>query len=234
MRLFQLLNLRRYVRKIALARRISPVSSTDKYDWARSVAFCPPVGGPYAGIYLLGKKNASTELKLKLIELLESSRQFKRHGKLVDKVYDADQIYHGSAKTEGPDLILQPNMATSASGRSAVTLVKRVKPTKGYLLGIHDENGIFVAAGPGVVQGASVPEANIMDIFPTILYQLGLPIPQYLDGDIIQDIFLSAPNLNREDYIDIDMRNLRKGTGSLATADRSKVEQRLKDLGYLE
>jgi predicted AlkP superfamily phosphohydrolase/phosphomutase/Tfp pilus assembly protein PilF len=49
----------------------------------------------------------------------------------------------------------------------------------------HDLQGIFLAHGPGVAQGA-IPTVTLYDIAPTILHLLGLPVPEDMPGKVLE------------------------------------------------
>lgn len=53
----------------------------------------------------------------------------------------------------------------------------------------HRDLGVIVMAGPGIKKDERIYGANIIDITPTILYQLGLPIGEDMDGRVLIDGF---------------------------------------------
>lgn len=53
----------------------------------------------------------------------------------------------------------------------------------------HRPQGIFVAKGPGIRAGKQVSGISLLDIAPTILHHLGLPVGADMDGEVIQQIF---------------------------------------------
>lgn len=53
----------------------------------------------------------------------------------------------------------------------------------------HEEMGIFLAAGPHIRRGAEVTGASVMDVTPTVLRYLGLPVAQDMDGKVVDEIF---------------------------------------------
>jgi tetratricopeptide (TPR) repeat protein len=56
----------------------------------------------------------------------------------------------------------------------------------------HRDFGILVMAGPGIKQDQRIYGANIIDITPTILYQLGLPVGEDMDGRVLLEAFEQA------------------------------------------
>ena len=50
--------------------------------------------------------------------------------------------------------------------------------------------GVLIASGPAVKAGAGLdPSANLLDIAPTILHLLGVPIPADMDGRYLAELF---------------------------------------------
>lgn len=58
------------------------------------------------------------------------------------------------------------------------------------LSGYHDAgpDGLALFFGPGIARGAKFQGASVVDITPTLLYLMGLPLGQDMDGNLISDI----------------------------------------------
>jgi hypothetical protein len=73
-----------------------------------------------------------------------------------------------------------------------------------------------------------------MDLFPTILYILDLPVPREVDGKVLGEAFesdfLSVKPTQYED------RSLRKTGTSVDTSgeEDEEIERRLRSLGYID
>jgi hypothetical protein len=63
-----------------------------------------------------------------------------------------------------------------------------VEPITG-LSGHHRLDGVVILAGDGVKPGATLDGAGIVDLAPTILHAMGLPVPQELDGRVLSEAF---------------------------------------------
>ena len=68
------------------------------------------------------------------------------------------------------------------------------QPFRGNVLsGTHETEaalyGIFVASGGPIRRGKRVESVTILDIAPTVLHLLGLPVPETLEGRVLVDIF---------------------------------------------
>jgi hypothetical protein len=61
---------------------------------------------------------------------------------------------------------------------------KDATPKQGY----HEQAGVLIMAGPGVRAGASLGECSTLDIAPTLLALLGLPIPGYMKGRVLEEV----------------------------------------------
>ncbi len=101
-------------------------------------------------------------------------------------------------------------------------------------MGTHHPEGIFIARGDGIRKGASIAPVKLVDIVPTVLYRLGLTIPQDLEGRAIEEIF-------HPEYVGANRPRKagRTKAAAAASAPRESFEdgeilERLKALGYIE
>jgi len=53
----------------------------------------------------------------------------------------------------------------------------------------HEPEGIFVIKGPGIREGHKVSGANVMDVCPTLLHLLDIPVATDMDGRVLDQIF---------------------------------------------
>jgi hypothetical protein len=53
--------------------------------------------------------------------------------------------------------------------------------------GHHDPAGLLIMAGPGVRAGARLGECSTLDLAPTLLTLLGLPVPGYMKGRVLEE-----------------------------------------------
>jgi predicted AlkP superfamily phosphohydrolase/phosphomutase len=63
--------------------------------------------------------------------------------------------------------------------------------------GCHDQAGVLSLSGPGIRCGATIPECSTLDIAPTILHLLGLRIPDYMPGRVLDEA-LEIPSTRTE------------------------------------
>lgn len=100
----------------------------------------------------------------------------------------------------------------------------------------HRDFGIFVACGPGVKKKEKVFGASLLDITPTILNFLGLPIGKDMDGQVLTDIFIKAPEqkfIESWDNVPGDFGEHKQAVDSDPLSDQQVIEQ-LIELGYID
>lgn len=131
--------------------------------------------------------------KNKIKKYLLSIEDIETGEKIIENVYDKHKIYSGNEVTKAPDLILCFKRGYEARVWTKNTFepVKIIK-NKTVKTGTHNssyaQKGIFVASGPGIKEGFHL-EANIIDIVPTILHIMGIPVSHDMDGQVLNQIF---------------------------------------------
>jgi hypothetical protein len=68
---------------------------------------------------------------------------------------------------------------------SEVCAVQDATPKEGY----HDRVGLALLRGAGIRRGARLSECSNLDIAPTILHLMGLPIPSHMKGRVLEEAF---------------------------------------------
>jgi len=101
------------------------------------------------------------------------------------------------------------------------------------VVGCHRPEGVFVATGPGIAQAVALHEFSIMDLMPTILHYLGLPVPADCDGEVQRDVFRagSEPALRPVAFYTPEPL-LRLASAESRTDD--DLVTRLRGLGYID
>jgi len=103
----------------------------------------------------------------------------------------------------------------------------------GTISGDHQLEGIIIAAGPAIRRGVALQQASVLDVTPTLLALLGLPVGRDMDGRVLTELltptFLNDNPLQfRESWEQADWSYEEDD----ATADES-LKQHLRSLGYL-
>lgn len=189
-------------------------------------------------------KHEYQKLVSKTIGLLSEWTDPETGNKLIKKAYKREDLYHGDYTDKAPDIIISWNLDNgfsymngpsfaSSKGISVERLEKKIFG-KDYMLnrsGSHRDEGIFVIAGRIIKTGVCIDNAEIIDLAPTILYLLDIPIPKDMDGKVLQDCFTEDYN-KKPAYEDIAVA-VTEYSPNYTDDETNRVKKRLKDLGYL-
>jgi hypothetical protein len=64
-------------------------------------------------------------------------------------------------------------------------------------MGDHLPDGILFMMGKNIKENKKI-NASVLDIVPTILAMLNIPIPPHIDGKLIKDAFIKSPKIKKE------------------------------------
>jgi len=150
-----------------------------------------------------------------------------------------EDVYRGPQTELAPDLLLYaaPTHGLMFSGLRPELRARAVfAPFVEYgFTGAHEPAGIYVAAGPGIAALGRQPEAPIEALAPTILWLLGVPVPDGVDAPPLLDLMTAKARAAAPvQYVpDSDPAPVDE-TGWRSEEDRAEVEARLRALGYVE
>lgn len=208
----------------------------EPFVWNRSRAFS--IGNSGEGfIYLLEEEKAKQEATaVQLIEELSLLKDPEDGTFIVSRVYHKEEIYSGKYLDLMPDLLIEPTDGYSFTGyyQSKAELFHKVNPQDDFHIGKHHKDGIFIAVGETIKRQKHL-QAQLIDIAPTILYYLGLPIPKEIDGCVLTKLFtknfLEKHPIEKISSIETPFGQEEKMVYS--SDDEQKLKERLKNLGYL-
>jgi len=206
------------------------------YRWDDSRAFS--FGHCTEGfIYLLEDQlTLRQETANTLIRKLKEVRDLENGMSPIQAIHRKEEIYSGDFMELMPDLVIEPVKGYSFTGsyQSDEGLFHKVRPGIDPLAGKHHKDGILVAVGEGI-QSQNDIHAQLIDIAPTILYYLGLPIWENIDGRVIEELFtadfkyryplqgrITITESRREEIADV-----------YSCEDEEAIKKRLRDIGYM-
>ena len=110
--------------------------------------------------------------------------------KVVEKVWKTEDLFPNAVKYtyDFPDIIFQPK-DFKYKPYFDLTSDKVIELDTGIRSGDHRMYGIIAIKGEGIKKDHKIKKAHITDIAPTILHMFGLPIPKYMDGRVLTEIF---------------------------------------------
>jgi len=143
---------------------------------------------------------------------------------------------------EGPYMHLAPDLTLSLRDGGMVSILASdmsVKPRR-EPSGTHRPEGIIISRGPGIRQGITLNQISILNVAPLLLYSLGLPVPEDMEGRVPTEVF-EPPLLKRRPILvsghskSVAPAKEKKSVEVLYDAEaEAAVAARLRDLGYIE
>jgi predicted AlkP superfamily phosphohydrolase/phosphomutase len=150
----------------------------------------------------------------------------------IERVIKKDEVYSGRHFADAPDLIaLSRNLeyvsfGTTDFGSNQVT--GKIFGMTGY----HRMNGVLIMHGPDVKAGGRIGGAAIVDLAPTILYLLGVPVPEEMDGRVLWEL-IDQPSFNGLKKAGVTAPGGDLNESAYTDEEEAQVQERLRELGYL-
>jgi predicted AlkP superfamily phosphohydrolase/phosphomutase len=167
-------------------------------DWQRTKAYCRRLSG-IAGvnINLRGREPQGIvepgqeyeQLRDKVIRKLRSLKDPQTGEMVMSEVYRNNEIYWGPKLNKVPDIIGVPNpryyVHSSLFSTSIFSDCSPRNPGQHWA----QLNGILIASGPDIKAGEKIEGARLIDVAPTVLHMMGLPVPKDMDGRVLKEVF---------------------------------------------
>jgi predicted AlkP superfamily phosphohydrolase/phosphomutase len=206
----------------------------DVYDWEHSKAFALTPSSN--GIYIINVAPAEYEsFREELIDTLYSLRG-PDGGQIVTDIKKREEWFAGPFMNRAADLTLtvRDHGFLSVLNASA-PVVARSAPA-----GTHHPDGVLMAYGPGIRQGARIELRNILDVAPLLAHSLELEIPADYEGEFPANFYQAeylrehpacvagassrtmVEQADEDAYLELD------------EADEAVLLDRLRSLGYIE
>ena len=212
---------------------------TERLDWTRTRAFATSNSGPIL-INLKGQRRGKVistaeyeALREALIRDLLAVKDAVTGGAVFSRVYRREEVYHGPALPQAPDIIADHYDSTcdlivdNDPGRFC--FVNRLNR-----FGDHTRQGILVLSGPDFTRiDGQAHHASIMDLPATLLHLYGVPIPEDFDGRVLRE-FLAA---EFEAHHSVHTQEMESGqlptSVDYSQAEQEQMVEQLRGLGYL-
>jgi len=198
-------------------------------DYANSSAYSVGFNG---GIFINRKNNCENEGLKDMI--FRNLRQVNDRGVFpVSNVYRNDEVLWGPYVHRGPDIFLLPHEGYEVSPRLSSFGIFGLPMARGT----HRLEGIFIAYGPDIKKGYKLNfHFQTWDIAPTLLHTLGSPIPDYMDGKVLKEIFKEGtlPHIRPvklQKYSELIPRKVAEVV--YEPKGEEEIKERLRRLGYL-
>lgn len=169
------------------------------------------------------------EIKEKLVKL----RNPYTGKKVLKNVQFSEDVYSGPYTRKAPDVVFQSDFHQIDSIITHDVYTFR----KGNHNG-HSPLGILISYGPDIKKATKIRSTSLLDLAPTILHILNLPVVDDMDGNVIKDIFHKRSKILKREvkYKKPDDRYSPQTQKQQYQADneQEQVKERLRNLGYLD
>ena len=217
--------------------------SFEDVDWNQSVAYS--IGSTAGQIYLNLKgrepqgivepDHEFKRIREEIIRELQGLLDEETGEKVVEEIYRKEEIYQGPHLREAPDIIFFPKGFEIAAFGEYEFASHRILDYSWGVSGSHRMDGLLMMKGELIQQGITLEGAQIIDLAPSILYLLNLPIPNTMDGKVLQMAFLDGFFQKRPvrfieeegPGVDFHPREI------YSDQEEEELKKQLKNLGYL-
>lgn len=204
-------------------------------DWQKTFAYSFGYGQIYLNVK--GREPSGAvpvekidQVKKYLVQKLRQVTDPETNASPLEAIYTKEELFSGPRSDYAPDIQLVMKEGYEAFSWSKIA--DRVIGESKERSGTHNTRGIIALEGAGVVKG-NLDGASVLDIAPTILAILGIPIPVDMDGQVIAQAFTQEYlNSNPIKYGDTSKRE-GYSEYELSHEEQEKIEENLRSLGYI-
>jgi predicted AlkP superfamily phosphohydrolase/phosphomutase len=237
----RLSNLRRRVKRgrgRGLLRKL--FLSFGEVDWSRTQAFAV---GNFGQVYInetgtrsqgCVKPGSEYEaIRDRIAQAALELRDPETGDQVIKYAHRREDIYTGHCLKRMPDIILHTDRSKYVSfGHADFGSNRVIEPSYGQT-GHHNMTGILVMRGNGIRKGTSLNGGRIIDLAPTVLYAMGIPVPSDMDGRVLTEAFSPEYLANNPlTYTDVSSAGDSREE-DYGAEDEEMVVQRLRGLGYI-
>jgi predicted AlkP superfamily phosphohydrolase/phosphomutase len=218
--------------------------------WDRTRAFVGEIEGIRINLQGVFPKGIVTEaeyepLRAEIIRELAGLVDPSTNEKIFQQVVRREEAFQGPYLKYLPDIFAitvkdQYNISTRVGRNGARRGGQSYIQTEEHwrrISGSHRREGIFMMVGPEVRTDVELPLLEIVDVFPTILYQLGEPVPTDIDGRVLTEVYSpahTAANPPRYETVTEDGEVAGPRDEIYSDQDYAKLTDHLRGLGYIE
>lgn len=232
----RLVNVNTFLANMGLLEARSGAHPGSEIVWSETLAY--GLGTGQVWLNMRGREPAGTvkpgreydDVRSTLIDLLCDEWRDPETGEpVVAQVLTREDAYTGEHLFRAPDLIVVYRPGYAASPRAAALDLDEASVQPGSQdspIPAEEPGACLIGRGPALATGAEA-SGRLIDIAPSVLYLLGAPIPQHLDGHVMTEMFSSA---YRERTPVVWTEN---DATALSGEEEDVIKGRLQALGYL-
>ncbi len=205
-------------------------------DWNRTRAYCPDESSLYLNLrgrdpQGIVEPGSAAQALLDEIERELSRLQDPHTGQPITvQLRCKEDVYSGPFLKDAPEMIVDmDDYQTEVMAELEIGRLVNARPLRS---GNHTLEGTLIAKGPGIPAGQT-RHAGLIDIAPTILHLLNVPVPQDMDGRVQQKLFAPEFDAARRAVVRDTAVFTPDASQTLSEEEQAQVEKQLRDLGYL-
>lgn len=222
--------------------------SFDDVDWSKTAAYSLGNVGQIRlnvrgrepiGLVEPGKEYE--EVREQIIARLSELRDPETGECVVQEIYRREEVYHGENTQQAADIVFIPTrMEYFGFGEYEFGSNQVIESMKRGISGTHRPNGMFLMYGKHIQPNVWMEGAKIYDLAPTILRLMGEPVPDDMDGRVLEQGFTPEFAEMAQAVMIFDHA---KGSGGFSSTNPSGSElteddeeiifERMRDLGYV-
>ncbi|MEK6715285.1 MAG: alkaline phosphatase family protein [Candidatus Omnitrophota bacterium] len=183
---------------------------------------------------IISSKGDYNDIRGRVIGLISNLFDPELGRNLRVKIDKKEEIYSGPFTQDGFDLCLEIEDGRYLLRSGANT--REIFRLSEDWTGTHKKNGVIICYGNSFKKALHLENAQIIDLTPSILYLLGIPILYDFDGKVLKDAIKNDYLIQKPiEYKVVSEKNseIKRVKNSNDKEDISKVEKRLADLGYI-
>jgi predicted AlkP superfamily phosphohydrolase/phosphomutase len=221
-----------------------------KIDWTKTTAYVNEAYRSSPAIWLNQLQEMSeaeaNELRDRIEELMLSLVDPKTGEPVMTSLERPKDIYHGPHTDKAPDLL--PSWwrdgflldQSSPAGAGQPSVERSTAPLQGGVefAASHRLDGVLMISGGPVRADFSFEGAKIVDVTPTVLYLMGLPVPEDMDGRVLTEaidpVHLLANPIRYEATDDDDEVESFEAPVGFTEDESALIARRLQALGYIK
>lgn len=152
--------------------------------------------------------------------------------RVIAKVERREDIYSGPYVDRLPDLYVEAESGYLIRGGFGRGIIEQFPLPKAN----HDPRGIFAGWGPEVARGGRLTGLRIIDLAPTFLHMLGLPVPEDMDGRVALEVFAPGSEAagRAPERCAPTAAPETGNAGTLSAEEEESVKGLLRGLGYMD
>lgn len=208
-------------------------------DWSKTRAYSM---GNILGMIYLNVKGREPQgcvepgeeyerLREQLMSELKAERIPNSNQPLFAKVEKGEDVFSGVYQQAGPDIVCTPtDWRYQVFGYQDFVSNKFIESYM-EMTGHHRPDGILFGIGEKLAKGKWVEDCRLVDMGPTIMHLVGLPIPTDMDGTPLEQLF-DDDAWEYPQMLPVEEATEAVPAVELSEDEQRLVMQRLKALGY--